>query len=117
MKRVTMGTIVPPTTAEDSAAEFFTNRVFMGMFAPAPRSNGSGPISASGSSASSRGWRMSERGRDQKQLHEGSRGSIFPRERPGPFLRASIESRKGACPDLYPGGPPPVISPGYACGP
>jgi len=27
------------------------------------------------------------------------------------------ESRKGACPDLYPGGPPPVISPGYACGP
>ena len=31
-----MGTTSTPTTAEDSAAELFTNRVFMGMFAPRP---------------------------------------------------------------------------------
>src|SRR6266487_1977722 len=36
MNRVTMGTTSTPTTAEDAAAEFFTNRVLMGMFAPRP---------------------------------------------------------------------------------
>jgi hypothetical protein len=100
-----MGTTSTPTKAEDSAAEFFTNRVFMGMFAPAPRSNGGGSISASGSSAGLRGSRTRRGGR---WLYEGSRGPVPPRAA-GPFLPGIVESWKGACPERNRAGSPPVI--------